>query len=39
MRERERERERPAEREGARKEVVVLPSLTDTWFSGDSSLV
>ena len=30
IRERERERERPAEREGARKEVGVLPSLTDT---------
>ena len=29
-REREREKERPAEREGARREVVVLPSLTDT---------
>ena len=29
-RERERERERPAEREGARREVGVLPSLTDT---------
>ena len=28
--ERERERERPAEREGARREVGVLPSLTDT---------
>ena len=30
LRERERERERPAEREGARREVGVLPSLTDT---------
>ena len=30
QRERERERERPAEREGARREVGVLPSLTDT---------
>ena len=30
IRERERERERPAEREGARREVGVLPSLTDT---------
>ena len=29
-RERKRERERPAEREGARREVGVLPSLTDT---------
>ena len=28
--ERERERERPVEREGARTEVGVLPSLTDT---------
>ena len=29
-RERERERERPAEREGARREFDVPPSLTDT---------
>ena len=29
-RERERERERPAEREGARREIGVLPSLTNT---------
>ena len=29
-RERERERERPAEREDARREFDVLPSLTDT---------
>ena len=27
---RERERERPAKREGARRDVGVLPSLTDT---------
>ena len=39
IRERERERERPAEREGARREVGVLPSLTDTYISGDSYLV
>ena len=45
MREREREREteteteRPEEREGARREFDVPPSLTDTWISGDSSFV
>ena len=37
-RERERERERPAEREDARREFDVPPSLTDTHISGDSSL-
>ena len=37
-RERERERERPVEREGARRELDVPPSLTDTKISGDSSL-
>ena len=36
---RERERERPAEREGARREFDVPPSLTDTMISGDSSLI
>ena len=36
---RERERERPAEREGARREFDVPPSLTDTSNSGDNSLV
>ena len=35
----ERERERPAEREGARREFDVPPSLTDKYISGDSSLV
>ena len=33
------ERERPAEREVARREFDVPPSLTDTYISGDSSLV
>ena len=39
LRERERERERETEREGARRGFDVPPSLTDTYISGDSSLV